>query len=137
LQTSGKSENIREQILVADDDPSVLKLIKAVVEDEGYGVVTARDGREAISLLLSGELFAGAILDIKMPHVEGIELVKYMKSDSRSKKIPVIIMTAEQSLLLMSESYASGAVAFLPKPFNLSQLRSILRTFVVKTKAQT
>ena len=103
-----------------------------MIEVEGYTVVTARNGREAIKMLFSGELFAGAIFDIKMPHIDGIELVKLMQTDNRSSKIPVIIMPAEQSLNLMSECYESGAVAFLPKPFTLPQLRNILRTFVRK-----
>lgn len=127
---SNEPKNVQQQFLVAEDDPSILRLVKTVVEGEGYKVITARDGREAIKRLFSGESFAAAIFDIKMPHIDGIELVKLMQTDSRSKKIPVIIMTAEQSLLLMAESYESGAVAFLPKPFTLPQLRNMLRTFV-------
>jgi CheY-like chemotaxis protein len=129
---SSVPSDIQQQFLVAEDDPSILRLVKTVVEGEGYKVITARNGQEAIKLLFSGELFSAAIFDINMPHINGIELVKMMQTDSRSQKIPVIIMTAEQSLNLLSESYESGAVAFLPKPFTLVQLRRILRTFVRK-----
>jgi CheY-like chemotaxis protein len=127
-----KPQNVPAQILVADDDPAILRLIKTVGEDEGYAVITARDGKEAMNLLFSGELFAAAIFDIKMPHIEGIELARHMQMDARSANIPVIIMTAEQNLFLLPESYASGAVAFLPKPFSLRQLRSLLKTFARK-----
>jgi CheY-like chemotaxis protein len=121
------------QILVADDDPAILRLVKAIVEKEGYVVISARDGREAYKLLTSGEQFVAAIFDVVMPYIQGTELVKHMQSEKRLMKIPVIMMTAEQNPRLSSESFASGAVAFLPKPFTTAQLQTMLRMFVRKT----
>ncbi len=118
------------QILVADDDPAILRLVKAIVEKEGYTVVAARDGKEAYKLLQSGEPFVAAILDVVMPYIQGTELAKHMQSEKRLMKIPVIIMTAEQNPRLSSESFSSGAVAFLPKPFSTAQLQTMLRMFV-------
>jgi CheY-like chemotaxis protein len=59
------------QILVADDDPAILRLVKAIVEKEGYVVISARDGREAYKLLTSGEQFVAAIFDVVMPYIQG------------------------------------------------------------------
>ena len=56
-----------QQILVADDDPAILRLVKAIVEKEGFVVISARDGREAYKLLASGEPFVAAIFDVVMP----------------------------------------------------------------------
>ena len=129
---SEDQSDVPKQVLVADDDPAILRLVKVVVEKEGYMVVSARDGKEAYKLLHSGETFAAAIFDVVMPYIQGTELVKYMQSEKRLMKIPVIMMTAEQNPRLSSESFTAGAVAFLPKPFTTSQLQTILRMFVHK-----
>ena len=131
---SEQESSAQKQVLVADDDPAILRLVKIIVEKEGYAVVSARDGKEAYKLLHSGESFAAAIFDVVMPYIQGTELVKYMQSEKRLMKIPVIMMTAEQNPRLSSESFAAGAVAFLPKPFTTSQLQTILRMFVQKNQ---
>lgn len=125
---------VREQlqILIADDDPAILRLVRAIVEKEGFVAVTARDGREAYKLLTSGNSFAAAIFDVVMPYIQGTELVRHMQSEKRLMKIPVIIMTAEQNPRLSSDSFSAGAVAFLPKPFTTSQLQTMIRMFVKK-----
>jgi CheY-like chemotaxis protein len=123
-----------EQVLVADDDPAILRLVKAVVETEGFTVVTARDGKEAYKILQSGEPFVAAIFDVVMPYIQGTELVRYMQSEKRLMKIPVIMMTAEQNPRLSSDSFSAGAIAFLPKPFTNSQLKMMLKMFVQRGK---
>lgn len=122
------------QVLVADDDPAILRLVKTIVEKEGYAVVSARDGKEAYKFLQSGEPFAAAIFDVVMPYIQGTELVRYMQSEKRLLKIPVIMMTAEQNPRLSSDSFSAGAVAFLPKPFTTSQLQTMLRMCVQKSQ---
>jgi len=122
----------KQQILIADDDPAILRLVKAVVEKEGYTVISARDGKEAYKLLSSGEPFTAAIFDVVMPYIQGTELVRFMQSEKRLMKIPVIMMTAEQNPRLSSDSSSAGAVAFLPKPFTTAQLQTMLKMFVQK-----
>ena len=73
----------QKQILVADDDPAILRLVKVVVEKEGYTVVPARDGKEAYKLLQSEEPFTAAIFDVVMPYIQGTELVRFMQSEKR------------------------------------------------------
>lgn len=118
------------QILVADDDPAILRLLKIIIEKEGYTVISARDGKEAYKLLQSGEQFVAAVFDVVMPYIQGTELVRYMQSEKRLMKIPVIVMTAEQNPRLSSESFSAGAVAFLPKPFTTTQLQTMIRMFI-------
>jgi CheY-like chemotaxis protein len=127
---SDKSDQKTSRVLVADDDPAILRLVTTLVEKEGYAVVTARDGREAVKLMKADADFAAAIFDVVMPHIEGPELVRYMRSEKRLMKIPVIMMTAEQNPKLTSDSFAAGAVVFLPKPFTSSQLQVMLRMIV-------
>lgn len=118
------------KVLVADDDPAILRLVKAIIEKEGYTVVLARDGKEAYKLLQTGEPFAAAIFDVVMPYIQGTELVRYMQSEKRLMQIPVLMMTAEQNLRLSTDSFSAGAVAFLPKPFTTSQLQTMVRMCV-------
>lgn len=129
------SDNEQPKVLVADDDPAILRLVKAIVEKEGFTVVTARDGKEAYKLLQSGEPLIAAIFDVVMPYIQGTELVRYMQSEKRLMKIPVIMMTAEQNSRLSSDSFAAGAVAFLPKPFTNAQLQTMLRMFIRQTNS--
>ncbi len=124
--------NEKRQILVADDDPAILRLVSAILEKENYGVTAARDGREAYKILQGGATFTAAIVDVVMPHISGPELVRYMKTEKRLMNIPVMMMTAEQDPKLSSDSFAAGAVVFLPKPFTTAQLHTMLQMLIGK-----
>ena len=120
------------RILVADDDPAILRLVTAILEKEGYTVVAARDGREAYKILQTDADFVAGIFDVVMPQIQGPELVRYMKTEKRLMRIPVMMMTAEQNPKLSSDSFAAGAVVFLPKPFTTAQLQIMLRMLISK-----
>lgn len=124
------------RVLVADDDPAILRLIKTILEKENYEVVTAKDGREAYKLLQTDHNFTAGIFDVVMPHISGPELVRFMKSDKRLMKIPVMMMTAEQDPKLSSDSFSAGAVVFLPKPFTTAQLNIMLQMLIGKASSQ-
>ena len=134
--TSGSSEKTR-RMLVADDDPAILRLIATILEKENFTVVTARDGREAYKTLQADADFTAAILDVVMPHISGPELVRFMKSEERLKRIPVMMMTAEQDPKLSSDSFAAGAIVFLPKPFTTAQLQIMLQMLIGKKTADS
>lgn len=127
--TAGKLD---QRILVADDDPAILRLIQTILEKDGYRVVTARDGREAYKILQRDTDFIAGILDVVMPQISGPELVRYMKTEKRLMSIPVMMMTAEQDPKLSSDSFAAGAVVFLPKPFTTAQLQTMLQMLIGK-----
>ena len=120
----------KRRMLVADDDPAILRLIATILEKENYSVVMARDGREAYKILQSDPNFTAAILDVVMPHISGPELVRYMKSEERLQRIPVMMMTAEQDPKLSSDSFTAGACVFLPKPFTTAQLQIMLQMLI-------
>jgi len=127
---SGDGGNRR--ILVADDDPAILRLVATILEKEDFNVVTARDGREAYKTLQGDPEFTAAILDVVMPHITGPELVRFMKSEPKLANIPVMMMTAEQDPKLSSDSFSAGAVVFLPKPFTTAQLQIMLQMLIGK-----
>ena len=129
------SENTSKgRILVADDDPAILRLIKAILEKEGFIVTTARDGKEAYKALQESTSITAAVFDVVMPHIAGPELVRYMRTEKRFMNIPVMMMTAEQDPKLSRDSFAAGAVVFLPKPFTTAQLQTMLRMLVGRAK---
>lgn len=134
-KTSTKDDNRTRRILVADDDPAILRLVTAILEKENFGVVTARDGREAYKILQSDQDFTAAVLDVVMPHISGPELVRFMKTEKRLMRIPVMMMTAEQDPKLSSDSFAAGAVVFLPKPFTTAQLHIMLQMLISKAES--
>lgn len=130
MTTSDK--NVKGRVLVADDDPAILRLVKTVLEREGFSVVGARDGREAYKALQSEADFTVAVFDVVMPHISGPELARYMRSEKRLMSIPIVMMTAEQDPKLSSDSFAAGAVVFLPKPFATTKLLMMVRMLVGK-----
>jgi CheY-like chemotaxis protein len=131
------NETENRRMLVADDEPAILRLIATILEKENFTVVTARDGREAYRILQSDPDFTAAILDVVMPHISGPELVRFMKSEERLKRIPVMMMTAEQDPKLSSDSFAAGAIVFLPKPFTTAQLQIMLQMLIGKKTADS
>ena len=135
LKATTKDDNQKRRILVADDDPAILRLVAAILEKENFGVVSARDGREAYKILQSDQDFTAAILDVVMPHISGPELVRFMKTEKRLMRIPVMMMTAEQDPKLSSDSFAAGAVVFLPKPFTTAQLHIMLQMLISKASS--
>jgi len=132
MENNDTLTNENRRMLVADDDPAILRLIATILEKDNYTVVTARDGREAYKILQADPNFTAAILDVVMPHISGPELVRYMKSEERLKRIPVMMMTAEQDPKLSSDSFSAGAVVFLPKPFTTAQLQIMMQMLIGK-----
>src|SRR5947209_6842629 len=115
-----------QRVLVADDDPVVRHLVTSIVKKEGYTVVAVDDGREAYRILQRDADFKAAIFDMMMPHLEGIDVLRHMRTEKRLMRIPVMLVTSERDFKLMSDSFAAGATLFLPKPFTSAQLRLTL-----------
>jgi len=117
----------RGRVLIADDDPVVRKVLTSILNHEQYEAVQARDGREAFRLLKSDANFKVALFDLKMPGLTGLDLVGHMKTEKRLQRIPVMIITAETEMKVVSEIFRAGAVAYLPKPFSRDQITRAIR----------
>jgi len=112
-------------VLVVDDDVDTLELLQILVEDiVGVSAVAASDGQQA--LLLFGELNpAMVILDIKMPGVDGLEVIKQLRSGPASRDVPIIALTASRKSC--QEAMAAGCDDFVEKPFELDCLLDKIR----------
>lgn len=102
-------------ILVVDDEPAIVELITSALEDEGHLVTTARDGREALSMLRERRPCL-AIVDLMMPRMNGWELRRAMLGEPALADIPVAIVTA------FADPGDLGATAVLHKPFRLDAI---------------
>lgn len=118
------------RILIADDDPIIRRLLTRFVEKEGYQPVVVNDGGAAYRLLQTDANFCGAIFDMMMPHLEGLDVIRFMSTEKRLMRIPVMMVTSEQDLKLMANSFAAGVTLFLPKPFSSEQFQTTFRLLV-------
>jgi CheY-like chemotaxis protein len=126
-----------KRVLVADDDPVIRHLITSAVRRAGFEVVEASDGREAYRILQSDCDFKAAIFDMMMPHLEGLDIIRFMSTEKRLMRIPAMMITSEQDLKLMAETLSAGAVLFLRKPFTAEQLQTILAMLLNKGNLTT
>jgi UDP-3-O-acyl N-acetylglucosamine deacetylase len=108
-----------ETILVVDDEANIRRTLHGVLADEGYDVVEAEDGREALALL-EREIPRLAIVDIWMPDVDGIDLVGRMKA--QAPELPVIVISGHGTIETAVRVIRLGAFDFLEKPFQLDAL---------------
>lgn len=126
------STPVLNRILVAEDDVVIMRMVTAILEREDYEVVPARDGREAYRILQFDANFVGAIFDMNMPHLGGLDIMSHMQTERRLKRIPVMMMTAERDFALCSTLISAGAALFLQKPFSPTQMQSMLHLLISK-----
>ena len=119
------------QILLAEDDDGHARLIERNLKRAGFinQIVRARDGQEALDLVrgaASSPITAHflLLLDINMPRIDGVEVLRQLKSDAATREIPVVVLSAKGHALTKVEAELAGAVLFLPKPFSPNQLLS-------------
>jgi len=101
------------RILVADDEEGIRESINLVL-GEKYELVYAHDGHQTLEML-TNDTFAVALIDIKMPKLDGIEVLR--KAKANGCKTPILMLTAYQSVELAKEAIKLGALDYLPKPF--------------------
>lgn len=128
--TVNLKEPTPNRVLIADDDPVMTHLLTTILKQQQCESVVANDGREAYRILQSDSRFTAAILDMTMPFLEGLDLIHYMRSERRLMRIPIMMITAEQNIDLMADSFSAGATAFLSKPFTAEQLESAIRMLI-------
>ncbi|MDD2941647.1 MAG: response regulator [bacterium] len=115
----------QKTILSVDDDPMIRNLVRVILEAEGYEVVSATDGTEAVKLLeveSAADLYNCVVLDIQMPGMNGFDVLTRMKLHAHSQNIPVIMLTCQSSTEDFMSGYQYGADYYITKPFTREQL---------------
>ncbi len=111
----------RKTIMVVDDSPDTVTQVKTILEREGFGVQTAYNGLEVFSRLEEQKPDL-IILDIMMPNMDGLAVLKRLKETAETSSIPVIMLTAKHQYKDMIECYELGSEYYIYKPFTSTQL---------------
>lgn len=120
----------KQLVLVADDEPSIVRLLRAALEADGFAVVTADCGATAIAVL-NAERPDIVVLDVTMPEMDGFETLRLIRSQSQTPRVPVIMLTARTGDIDKMQGFQSGADDYVTKPFNpnelLARITAVLR----------
>ena len=115
----------RRIILVVDDSPTIQKVVAVTLEAHGHEVVTASDGMEALSKLrtLKPDL---VLLDITMPHMDGYQLCRIMRSNDITRNVPIVMLSGKDGLFDKMRGRMAGAASYITKPFAPSTLPPLI-----------
>ena len=108
-------------ILVVDDDAAVLDVTKEILEYSGYKTVSASDGMEAWEILQKQPVDM-AVLDLNMPRMNGLELMRKIRSQTSLSRLPILLLTVRQAVEDQVSGYDQGADDYLTKPFDSKML---------------
>lgn len=111
----------KQLVLVADDEPSIVRLLRATLEADGFAVVTAESGSTALAVL-NAERPDIVVLDVMMPEMDGFETLRLIRNQSQTPGVPVIMLTARTGDIDKMQGSQSGADDYLTKPFNPNEL---------------
>ncbi|MGH9548705.1 MAG: response regulator [Terriglobales bacterium] len=130
---------IETDILLVEDSPEDAELAVHALRREhlANNIYIARDGEEALDFLFCRASFAGrtfrhppklVLLDLKLPKVDGVEVLKQMKADSRTRAIPVVVLTSSREDQDLVRTYDLGANSYIQKPVDFEQFRQVVKT---------
>jgi two-component system alkaline phosphatase synthesis response regulator PhoP len=108
-------------VMVVDDNPDIITIVKTILEGKGYNVLSASGGQELLSLLKNQKPDL-IILDIMMPEMDGLEVLGRLKGVTETASIPVILLTAKVQYEDVLGGYKLGADYYITKPFTSTQL---------------
>jgi DNA-binding response OmpR family regulator len=119
-----------KKILVVDDDPYILMSLEFLMKKNGFDVMVARNGTEALELL-EQQVPAIVLLDIMMPDVDGYEICRHIKKTAKLKHIKVIFMSAKSKDADIKKGYDLGASLYITKPFSTRELVKQVKELLV------
>ncbi len=130
----------KKTILAVDDEIHILELLKYNLETNGYYVITVETGEEALELLMNEKIDA-VLLDLMLPKMDGLEVLRRIRAIEKIKKIPVILLTAKSDEFDKVLGLETGADDYIAKPFSIRELqarvKAVLRRVTEKQTALT
>ncbi len=126
----------QKTIFVVDDDQDLVELMTYNLEKEGYKIKKAFSGLQSIWKLELEERPDCILLDLMMPSPNGFEICDYLKSSEDYRDIPLVIVSACNSAEDIEKALNLGADAYLPKPFAIEQLKSLVGTLAYKRRGE-
>ena len=118
-----------ERILIVEDNKIDVRLVKDILEAHGYDTLQTGDALEAIDLAVTN-LPDLILMDIQLPHMTGMEVTRRLRGDERSRRIPIIAVTALVTQWYKREALDSGCDAYMSKPITMFGLLSTVESFL-------
>ena len=115
----------RQTILIADDEPEILDLMRMMLEWENYTVVETTDGEQCLeqARAIKPDLI---LSDVRMPNMTGLEVLEHLHADPELASIPVIMLSVVTTLPQVRTALENGAIAYLPKPFEMREMARLV-----------
>ena len=124
------------RIYVVDDEPDMVELLATILKGEGHEVETYTDGRAALARVLE-EPPDLLLLDLMMPDLDGFELLKLLRLDSRGRNVVVLVVSARTGHRAQLETLQLGANAYIYKPFSPRELAGQVRHLLAEREGKT
>jgi two-component system, OmpR family, alkaline phosphatase synthesis response regulator PhoP len=124
----------KKTIMVVDDNPDIITIVKTILEGRGYTVFSASSGPELLNMLTTQKPDL-IILDIMMPEMDGLEVLTRLKGKTETSTIPVILLTAKVQYEDVLGGYKLGADYYITKPFTSTQLVNGINLLLGEGKA--
>jgi len=127
----------RHTILVADDDPTIVRLLTLALEQDGFRVVTANDGKTALHLARV-ERPALILLDWQMPGADGIEVTRALRNEADPflRNVPLVLITAQSGAENTAVGFAAGVTDYLTKPFRPAHVRARVQAWLMRRRSE-
>jgi two-component system, OmpR family, response regulator MtrA len=108
-------------VLVADDEEDIVGLVTTIIERSGHEVISVRDGAQALAALRRRRPDL-VVLDISMPEIDGLEVLRRIRADEETSELPVLLLSAQAQEADVRQGFATGASAYVKKPFSPREL---------------
>lgn len=116
-------------IMAVDDSASVRQMVSFTLSEAGYKVIEACNGKDALSKL-NGDTLHLIVTDLNMPEMNGIDLIKNVRTDPKHKFVPIILLTTESHDDKKKEGKSAGATGWIVKPFKPDQLLAVIKKVI-------
>jgi DNA-binding response OmpR family regulator len=123
-----------ERILIAEDEPDIRELIRLALQFNGYEVISASDGAEAVELA-SNNSFDLIMLDVRMPRLTGYEACRQLRKMESTKDVPIVFLSAKGQEAEVDEGLEAGADRYILKPFAPIELANEIKQILAKQGA--
>jgi CheY-like chemotaxis protein len=124
------SETTSARVLVVEDNDMNMQLVEYLLEEGGYQIVKAASGEDALSIARSGDPVDLILMDIHLPGIDGLSVVREMKTDDRTKAIPILALTAHAMRGDRDRFLEAGCDGYISKPIDVKTFLTSIRSYL-------